>query len=586
MFIQIKRFVVTFYYKVDLLFFLLIFISLATAIYYQIAWGPSMTDSFPAVERLLDPKFITNDFYTNTFKDFSARYYVSKFYILGGLLFNTHYTTFIAYANIFRILITTLLVYFFYLILTENRQVAFIGTFLGSFTFFLFPKTVGWVFMTQELSGQNISLLFNMLALIFILKNKFNWSFIPFSISFLFHPVVAFHGICVGLVIFFSKYGRSGLKNTLKDYKLYLFFIYFLVFVLMWYIPLKEVMKGVISLSAQEYTQILGYFRHPHHYIPSQFGLFGWVIFISYFISLVYMIFVLRKSYSQFSIIVNLLLYLCLMMIVGYVFVEIYPIKIVVTLIPYRSLWIFPLIYMGIYGLYIFKKLENRDNLSFLLLHVPIILFFISSNYPTLLKYKFTLIFCVLIYLYAAVNDFKVLNNKTINNINVYLSKNLFEKYSLQKIYTGPILIYLFISLYHFNIQIPNINDSQNLIYKWIQNNTFEQSIIVSEPTSGIDNSLIRLVARRAVVVSGDFPFVEKYYKEWHQRSKDVYGNNINIPEGNVDDMSEDNLKLLFDNYKANFLIRTKKIDDSKFFNMVSKITNNNIVVYLYEYKQ
>src|SRR5262245_22356476 len=93
---------------------LLVACGLCYAAMSYVPWGWPAVDAYPAIERYLDPTFLTHDFYTNT----TARYGVdtNQAIVLGTLqrYFGFHYTKVLAALNLFRCLVFPALVYWFF----------------------------------------------------------------------------------------------------------------------------------------------------------------------------------------------------------------------------------------------------------------------------------------------------------------------------------------------------------------------------------------------------------------------------------------------------------------------------------------
>src|SRR4051794_12968750 len=81
---------------------------------YQSAWQWGVIDTYSLVERLLDPHYLLNDFYTNSLTGFSARYFVARFFVLGASVFHIPYQEFVGYLNVLRLVLTEVLLFIFF----------------------------------------------------------------------------------------------------------------------------------------------------------------------------------------------------------------------------------------------------------------------------------------------------------------------------------------------------------------------------------------------------------------------------------------------------------------------------------------
>lgn len=556
-----------------------ILIGIFSMYFYQVAWGWPVVDSYPQIERLLNSDYLKNDFFANTFEDFSPRLYAAYFYIFGSELFNIDYTIFIGYLNMLRIFLLTISVYVFLKVLSENKYIALIGTFLGAVSFYSIPKMVAWFFSTSVFSTAEFSLVFILFGLSLFYQSRISLGLLLFSISMILHPVLTVHGLCFIGILYVARYGVKSLKSVVNIWTILSSFLLVITFLLS-YIPYKESLGETADLSNKEFTYIIGELRHPHHYIPSMFGIETWLIFIMYLLILIYIAYVMRQQLPKY-IYCFLKLYtvfLGLVMVGGYLFVEIIPVKTIVTLIPYRSLVFFTLVYLLIFSHYLYYKYKNKDYLSFLLLHIPFIPILTADI-------KISTILMLVVMSYSIISD--ILFIKKIR-LRLSIGEYLFKRINLKSFYL--ILVTLLIAGSYFalgrsiSFNIPDINEPENKIYLWIKENTPEDSVILSEiNVDYLVNQKIRLVSRRAVPVSKDFPFNEKYYKEWSERFVDFYGG-VYDNAGYVNNLSVQELNQLSKSYHLDFILRTKKLQNNEHFMLLNEVHMASKKVYIYSH--
>ncbi|MEW9501053.1 DUF6798 domain-containing protein [Jeotgalibacillus marinus] len=559
----------------------LILIGLFSVFFYQIAWGWPIVDSYPQVERLLDSDYLKNDFYTNTFEEFSPRLYIAYFYIYGSYLFNIDYTNFIGYLNLLRIFLLTISVFVFLRALSGNKYIALIGCFIGSVSFYSIPKTVAWFFSTPVFTAAEFSLIFIIFGLTLIYKSKIPLGLLLFSIAMFFHPVITAHGIALAGILYISKYGFKHLKNLVNISSVLSLIVLISVFLLS-YLPYKSSLKGLELLSSEEFTQINATIRHPHHYIPSAFGLETWFIFILYIVTFFYMIYMLRDQMAQhiYRFLKYYLFFLGLAMVAGYLFVEVYPVKLIVTLTPYRFMVFFSLIYLLVYSSYMHYKFKNKDYVSFLLLHIPFIPF-ITENV------KVSTLAIVIAFSYAILNDILLKNNIRLK---IYVDEYIFEKINLKYFYLILITVaiaasYLFLDK-NLRFNTPNIDEKENEIYLWLNEETPKDATILSEiNVDDLVNQKIRLLAKRAIPSSKDFPFNEQYYKEWSERYLEVY-DGVYENKGYIDNLTVDELNRISEKYNINYILRTKKLNQSEYFKLEDTIQLFDRKIFIYSRKE
>lgn len=558
----------------------LILIGLFSVYFYQNAWGWPVVDSYPQIERLLNSDYLKNDFLTNTFDDFSPRLYVAYFYIFGSELFNTDYTIFIGYLNLLRIFLLTISVYALLKVLSENKYIALIGTFLGSVSFYSIPKMVAWFFSTPVFSAAEFSLVFIIFGLALIYKSKVSLGFLLFSIAMIFHPVLAVHGLAIGCILFITRYGFKTLQNIISIQSILGLFLVISTFLLS-YIPYKNSLKSIELLTSEEFTHIIGEIRHPHHYIPSMFGAQTWLIFIMYLVTFFYMIYILRHQLANhiYKFLKYYSAFLGLVMVTGYIFVEIFPVKPIVTLIPYRSLVFFTLVYLLVFSNYLYYKFKNKDYLSFVLLHIPFIPILTADI-------KISTLLMLVVFSYSIISD--ILKKKKIRLgffVDDYIFKRINLKYFYMIIITLAIAGSYLILERGLGFNIPDIEEPKNEVYSWVKENTPKESIILSEiKVDYLVNQKIRLLSKRAVPVSKDFPFNEKYYKEWSERFIDIY-DGVYDNTGYINNLTDKELNHLSQRYQIDYILRTKELAKSEHFTLMDILQLEEKEIYIYSYE-
>ena len=564
-------------YSDFVLYLTLVLIGLFSVFYYQAAWGWPVIDSYPQVERLMDSNYLSNDFYTNTFEDFSPRLYLSYFYIFGADLFKIKYSVFIGYLNLLRIFLLSISIYTLFRVLSENKYVALIGTFIGSVSFYSVPKIVAWFFSKPVFSNAEFALVFIIFGLALLYRRKVSLAFILFSVAMLLHPVITIHGLLLGGMLSIPK---IGLRNLSRVFNLRSFLSIGLLMTafLLSYIPYENSLKGYGLLSSEEFTNINAILRHPHHFISSTFGMESWLVFMIYMVTMVYMVVILRSRLpkSLLSFFKMYAMYLPLVVAAGYLFVEVIPVKSVVTLMPYRSFVFIPLIYLFVYSFYMHYKFLQKDYLSFVLLHIPYIPILTNDLEVSTLA-------VIIAFIYSGVTDF--LNSKNIK-LSIYIDQYIFRKIDIKYLYLILISIAIATSYQFldkkFTFNIPEVNAHENQVYSWLKENTSEDAIVYSEiSVDYLVNEKIRLLAERAIPISKDFPFNEKYYKEWSQRYIHLY-NGIYENDNYVNNLTSEELYQLSQQYQFEYILRTKELKKNQYFNLENTLKLRQRTIYIY----
>ncbi len=565
-----------FFYK-----FSVVLLCLFAALYYQVAWQYPLIDGFPLVEKMLDPQFNTSDFYTNTFADYSPRYYIANFFVIGSDVFGVHYTDFVAVANIIRIFVAFYALFYLFLGLTKDYKVSLVALYLSSLSFLAVPKMVAWWPLTYDITGSSLAATLLMIAWALIVYNRLLLAYVAISLAVLFHPVVGVHGLIVGGLLFYSSNGWQGIAGEFKKYSAYVGGVLILLAFLANFVPYVQSLDG-FSLDSERFIAINAYFKHSHHFIPSHFGWEKWLSFSMFFLFFVYMLYKMRERVKNLNFIKVIVIYSFIMMILGWVFIELLPTRAAVTFIPYRAYSIFIPVYVLVAALFMVERYKQGDYIAFLLMH----LLFLPYNSVGLTWYIFPgyhelmlpTVMLVFVFMYMVFVNKNISVVKIINNGlgRVFKAENFYKLIAVMSV-----LIVLFAG-FRFSIKIPDLNNSPE-IYRWLNQNISEKDLIVAE-LNAANNQKIRLISRRAPVISKDFPFLEKYFEEWYQRFTDVYVHQ-DTAVGHIDSRSASDLNELLDKYGAVVLLRTKPLDVNEYFVLIDEVKGEKANALIYKNK-
>lgn len=566
--------------KTDIYYTLSIFlICLFAALYFQAAWQYPIIDGFPLAERLLDSKFNPHDFFTNTFNDFSPRHYTANFYIMGANLFGVHYTEFVGITNIIRIFITYIALYFLYLGLLKDKTISLIALYLSSLSFLSIPKMLAWWPLVYDMTGSGMAALFLMIAWALVAYNYLFLSYLAIALALIFHPVVGVQGFIIAALIYFSKADTEDILTKLKMPATYIGALIILSALLANYLPYLKALDG-FRLEDSRFIEIMVNIRHAHHYLPSSFHWETWLSFSIFSVSFVYMWTQLKNEFfdRKFSLII--IIYSVVMMLIGWIFVEVFPLRAIATFIPFRSFPILIPIYVMVAACFVYSKYKKGDYFSFLLLHLPFLpyksvgltWFFFPSMHdlvlPTLIQF---LVFSSII-----LTDKKPVLTQLINQ----KFGLIFNAVHFNKLVMSGGLLMVAFAVFRFSLAIPTLENSAE-IYRWINKNVAESDTIVAELYAA-NNQKIRLISKRPLVASKDFPFLEKYYEEWYQRYSDVYKEQ-NHSRGYIDKRSAEELNALMDKYQSRFLIRAKALEKNTFFTLLKKVKGEEKKALIYK---
>lgn len=195
-------------------------------LFYQVAWQYPVIDSFPLIERLIDPNYLPNDFFTNTFKEFSPRLVSAKIIVWLSQVLNIEYQYVVAYGNIIRIWLYGLGLYLFFLNLA-GRSVALIAFSFSALSFLSMPFLPAWWPITYDLTSSNIALIFAMYAWVYALKEKVHTSLFLLTLTVLIHPVVGVQALIISIILFLVNNPWTAFIRLFKTLSLYPFAIAF-----------------------------------------------------------------------------------------------------------------------------------------------------------------------------------------------------------------------------------------------------------------------------------------------------------------------------------------------------------------------
>jgi len=558
--------------------FSVIAFSIFSALYFQIAWQYPVIDGFPLAERLLDSNYLPNDFYTNTFDDYSPRMIVANFYVLGSRFFNVHYTEFVAVANILRIFVTFIALYYLYLGLIKNRLISLIALSISSVSFLFVPQMPAWWPLVYDLTGASMAEMALMIAWASIVFGRLFVAYIAIAVALLFHPLAGIHGFIIGLLLLYSQRGFLGVKQELVKPYTYVGGLLMTSTFLLNYIPYLNSLNG-FKLDDDVFVNIIVNFRHPHHYLPTHFDWQAWLSFSIFVLFFIYMWWKIKYKMNNNRVVAVIFSYAIMLMLLGWLFVEVFPTRLGASLIPFRGFPILIPIFVLVTASYMYDKIINKEYVSFILLLLPFIPYnsvgltwFIFPGYHELMLPS---VIVVIVFLFVVLFDF---NDSLMLRANEFFEPLLAKDNIYKYISLFSIIVVLF-ALIKIDIFIPSLKNSPN-IYAWLSTNATVDDIIVSELNAG-NNQKIRLISKKSVVVSKDFPFLEKYYIEWYERYSDVYFN-LKKSRGYVDSSTAQKLHTVMSKYQATLLLRTKKINDVNLFTLIGEADGEKAKVYIY----
>jgi hypothetical protein len=298
---------------------------LATLWGYNYSSG-NAEEQLPFIFRALDPSFLKNDFFTNTFSLYGPR---------------TFFSEFVAFFARFMPLATTL----FLLTLAANSAIAFLSAQVSKF---FFPRSRFSVFLAAAgvltlktfwlgytniiyrnfLEPEHLAMPMILLGFYLILKRKYIPAALSFGVAAFFHALLGLElgWILFGVVIFdliIQKLRREPQKTKFLPLGISLFVLAAFSFGLLYPYTLQP------SIPADEFVHLVAYVRHPHHYLPSYFESWQYGQAAVYLLGFGFAFwFALKRSeplQAQKRFLITLGSLIALLCLGGYLFVEVWP---------------------------------------------------------------------------------------------------------------------------------------------------------------------------------------------------------------------------------------------------------------------
>ena len=544
-------------------------------LFYQVSWQYPVVDSFPLIERLIDPSFLNNDFYTNTFGEFSPRLALAQMVVFASETLGIHYTQVIAYGNILRIWLYGIALYLFFLQLSDTN-VALTAFAFAALSFLSMPFLPAWWPITFDFTASNVALVFSMFAWFVTLRNNISLALILLSVAVYIHPLVGVHSFIIAMLIYLSYHGFSAFLALFKQPGVYAAGALFAAIFLYLYSSFSQV------LSDERFIEINGVFRHGHHFLFGHMDIEKWISTILMVVICIAITFKLKPSKKIALTTYAVIILSSLMILLNIVFVEIIPTRFMVSFIPMRAFPILvPMVILS-WALLAVHKFQRKDYVSFFMLFLPFLPYhklgltwYLLPNYHEL---ALPMLLALLAISTAIITEYKPDTFKLINR----LINHLVKKPNIGLAILPIAVMAAALAIFKMDTRIPNI-DSEASIYKWLNTHTQTSDLIVAE-LNAANNQKLRLIARRAVVVSKDFPFNEKYYEQWYERYSRLYVTRDEA-RGNIDSLNEQQLNSLLDEFEATILIRTKPIAGDTHFELIGETEGETAMSYIYQNK-
>ena len=206
---------------------------------------------------------------------------------------------------------------------------------------------------TDYLTPNSLAFSLILLSLSFILRKAWFFAGLTLGFASLIHPLA---GPETGLIFFFCAAFEQIYSNRFQLKKYTHFLSGLTVFILFASLSLLPFfMNQTEGLDAKTFIEIYAQFRVPHHILPSVFmhpAERNLAFKLLYLLLILWFIFTYtfkKESYFQLSLL-GYIIVLILLAIAGYVFVELYPVKLVVIAQTFRLLYILKFLLLVLSG--------------------------------------------------------------------------------------------------------------------------------------------------------------------------------------------------------------------------------------------
>lgn len=335
--------------------------------------GVDHLEQIPLVLRALDPEYLQNDFFVNVASQFGPRYF---------------------YSHILAVLVKFLPItyVFFGLTLLSNTLIAIISAFFSMDV--LRSSRLGAMFSVcavmalKTFSLGSVSTIYrtqlvpSLMAMPFLLGAIWaGFRGFPILLALLsgiasiFHPTLGFEvggiGFAISIIAAYFSIKNPGLEQKRRFVQEYLasFFI-FAIFLVLFLVPYLQTPK----IATKEFVETLAYFRHPHFYVFSSFEArevrYGVYFVIGTVLGLIQLY--RSKLISKVTLIQFGFLYfvLVLLSVLGVLFIEIYPTRLITVIQPFRLLllvkWLGLLLVSTLSAVYIQNQKDDSSAIGYL----------------------------------------------------------------------------------------------------------------------------------------------------------------------------------------------------------------------------
>lgn len=298
---------------------------LATLWGYNYSAG-NAEEQLPFIYRALDPGYLTNDFFTNTYALYGPRTFFSGFIAFFCRLAPLAAVLFLMtlVANIAIAFLSALISKYFF----ANSRFSLYLAAAGILTLKTFWLGYSNILFRNFLEPEHLAMPLLLLGFFLILKRRYIPAAFCFGLAAVFHALLGLETgwILFGMVLVDWLIGK--LRREPVSTSMWSFLIAIVLLALFSVLLLLPYTKQP-SIASEEFIHLVAYVRHPHHYLPSTFESWQYGQAAVYLLGFGFAFwFALKRSatlqkHKRFLFLTAaLIVFLC---IGGYLFVEVWP---------------------------------------------------------------------------------------------------------------------------------------------------------------------------------------------------------------------------------------------------------------------
>lgn len=562
-------------------------------------WGYSYSsgnaeEQLSFIFRAMDPAYLTNDFFTNTFSLYGPRTLYSEFiaFFTGFLPLTAVLFSLTLLSNIAIAFFSSLTAQYFF---ARSKFSAFLAA-AGVLTIKTFWMGYSNILYRTFLEPAHLAMPFLLLGFTLILHKRYIISVLAFGVAALFHPLLGLETswllLGISALVFLIQCLRK--QDTLKNGKTLIAAI-----VLLAGVSLGTLLpySSQASIPDDVFINLIAFVRHPHHYVPSTFELWQYTQGALYLLAFgIFFWNALKDSESLCKQKLFLLLTggsIFLLCVGGYLFVEVWPSRIWTSAqmfrLPYLIKWFSIVLITGwigntiensadgktkIFGLSAGIGLVTLESLACLalvtwirrvilpkikfpkwlridLVILAILLSVVIIFHPEVRTWALFLLLFGTVWLMFFFKWKKI--GLVLSSAILLITSGIFVFFSITQ--TAPAMIKSEIpdfALYDTTSEIAEIA-------QYVKDNTPTDAIFLTPPKF----AEFRYMADRAIVVDFvAFAFQDEAMLEWYNRVVDCYGipllfgfSNIAEFNRNYRDKTDEELTALAEKYGADYLI-------------------------------